>query len=324
MAAALVLSLSACSAKPEVSLPEPDYVTPTAAPEPTAAPTSEPTPEPTPADEYFVISMVGDCTLASSQRENVFETIIDGDMSRPFSGTRQYFEDDYLTIANLECSLSDEPLSGSSTFQFCGDAEKSALRKLLKTGLPLQAQVLVLPHHGSASSLLPEFADSLELDVQRQPARVWAVWLIPFGIAGLLLGFLSWSLYWFQILTAFWCIAAPLLMAGGCLLLMILRYLTCGCALKEDYVLAVNGYLGRRVTMAAYHQIQYVELKQNPLAMLLHLQKGRLHLLAGAGNQIHDLPYFSSKKIDFFRRRLLHSKEQRGYTNPINEKGEQA
>lgn len=174
------------------------------------------------------------------------------------------------------------------------------------------------------SSLLPEFADSLELDVQRQPARVWAVWLIPFGIAGLLLGFLSWSLYWFQILTAFWCIAAPLLMAGGCLLLMILRYLTCGCALKEDYVLAVNGYLGRRVTMAAYHQIQYVELKQNPLAMLLHLQKGRLHLLAGAGNQIHDLPYFSSKKIDFFRRRLLHSKEQRGYTNPINEKGEQA
>ena len=122
LAAALVLSLSACSAKPEVSLPEPDYVTPTAAPEPTAAPTSEPTPEPTPADEYFVISMVGDCTLASSQRENVFETIIGGDMSRPFSGTRQYFEDDYLTIANLECSLSDEPLSGSSTFQFCGDA----------------------------------------------------------------------------------------------------------------------------------------------------------------------------------------------------------
>ena len=116
LAAALVLSLSACSAKPEVSLPEPDYVTPT------AAPTSEPTPEPTPADEYFVISMVGDCTLASSQRENVFETIIGGDMSRPFSGTRQYFEDDYLTIANLECSLSDEPLSGSSTFQFCGDA----------------------------------------------------------------------------------------------------------------------------------------------------------------------------------------------------------
>ena len=105
LAAALVLSLSACSAKPEVSLPEPDYVTPTAAPEPTAAPTSEPTPEPTPADEYFVISMVGDCTLASSQRENVFETIIGGDMSRPFSGTRQYFEDDYLTIANLECSL---------------------------------------------------------------------------------------------------------------------------------------------------------------------------------------------------------------------------
>lgn len=51
--------------------------------------------------------------------------------------------------------------NGKGLALFCGDAEKSALRKLLKTGLPLQAQVLVLPHHGSASSLLPEFYDAV-------------------------------------------------------------------------------------------------------------------------------------------------------------------
>ena len=111
-ACALALTLlTACSARP--------------APTPSATP--EPTPEPTPEDEYYVISMCGDCTLSSSQRENTFEYIVDGDMAYPFSGVKQFFEDDYLTIANLECSLSPEPLYGSSTFQFCGDAENAQM-----------------------------------------------------------------------------------------------------------------------------------------------------------------------------------------------------
>ena len=99
----------------------------TAAQEPTPAPTPTPTPTPTPEPEYFTISMVGDCTLSSSQYNDHFESILDGDMSWPFSGTLQYFEDDYLSIANLECSLSETPLSGTGTFQFCGAAENAQI-----------------------------------------------------------------------------------------------------------------------------------------------------------------------------------------------------
>ena len=36
-----------------------------------------------------------------------------------------------------------------------GDAEKRALGRLVREGQPLDAEVLVLPHHGSKSSLLP-------------------------------------------------------------------------------------------------------------------------------------------------------------------------
>ena len=121
LALCLVFALAACGeAEPETS-PTPNYdgVTP--------SDLLGPTPEPTPQDEYFVISMCGDCTLSSSQRENTFEYIVDGDMAYPFSGVKQFFEDDYLTIANLECSLSPEPLYGSSTFQFCGDAENAQM-----------------------------------------------------------------------------------------------------------------------------------------------------------------------------------------------------
>ena len=44
---------------------------------------------------------------------------------------------------------------------FTGDAEIPALRHLLASGQDLRADVLVLPHHGSRRSLLPEFYDAV-------------------------------------------------------------------------------------------------------------------------------------------------------------------
>jgi competence protein ComEC len=43
----------------------------------------------------------------------------------------------------------------------CGDAQIPTLRRILRSGRDLQADVLVLPHHGAASSLLPEFYDAV-------------------------------------------------------------------------------------------------------------------------------------------------------------------
>ena len=40
---------------------------------------------------------------------------------------------------------------------FCGDVRAPALKDLLRLGGDLKAEVLVLPHHGASSSLLPEF-----------------------------------------------------------------------------------------------------------------------------------------------------------------------
>lgn len=87
-------------------------------PTPTVRPTATPVPTPEPTPEYFTISMVGDCTLSSSQYYPHFETVMNGDYAHPFSGTADYFKDDYLSIGNLECSFSDQPLTASSTFHF--------------------------------------------------------------------------------------------------------------------------------------------------------------------------------------------------------------
>ena len=126
---ALLLALAGCSARPGAVLPAPEYTapSPTPSPSPSPSPSPEPPPEPTPADEYFVISMCGDCTLSSSQRDDVFETVVGGDMAYPFSGVEEYFEDDYLTIANLECVLSAGNLASSATFEFKRDPGNAAM-----------------------------------------------------------------------------------------------------------------------------------------------------------------------------------------------------
>jgi competence protein ComEC len=56
--------------------------------------------------------------------------------------------------------------NGKGLVLLCGDMGASALRKLVRSGQNLQAEVLVLPHHGSASSLEKKLYDAV------QPERV--------------------------------------------------------------------------------------------------------------------------------------------------------
>lgn len=102
----------------------------------TQAPTPEPTPEPTPAPEpeYFVINMVGDCTLGSDQYNKGtsvgYDTIIDGDFAYPFAETLDYFTDDDFTFANLECTLTESTDATNKSFIFKSPAEYGQIMSL--------------------------------------------------------------------------------------------------------------------------------------------------------------------------------------------------
>ena len=97
-----------------------------AAPGETAA---EVTPEPESEPEYFTLSAIGDCTLASHQYTSDYSAKMNGDYSYPFSNTVQYFENDEYTIGNLECTFSDQSLSSSTLFQFQAPASYADILK---------------------------------------------------------------------------------------------------------------------------------------------------------------------------------------------------
>ena len=99
--------------------PERSIVVPVT-PEPTPEPTPTPTPEPTP--ELFVISVIGDQTLASAPqfRESPvgYAARMNGDYSYPFQNTAEYFLNDDFTVSNLECTLTDKTLYSGQQFSF--------------------------------------------------------------------------------------------------------------------------------------------------------------------------------------------------------------
>ena len=104
------------------------------APVPTLVPTPEPTPEPEP--EFFTISAVGDCTLWShpklaASNPASYASMVGEDYAYPFQNTFPYFESDELTLANLECTLSDAQLYSSSQFYF---RAPSAYARILTEG----------------------------------------------------------------------------------------------------------------------------------------------------------------------------------------------
>ncbi len=97
------------------------------------APTEEPvfTGEP----EYFTVSMLGDCTLSASPDKREwgigFQRTVADRYDYPFANTVQFLNEDYLTIANLECSLSDRNYSSIEQFTFLG---KAAYAQILTGG----------------------------------------------------------------------------------------------------------------------------------------------------------------------------------------------
>lgn len=162
--------------------------------------------------------------------------------------------------------------------------------------------------------LLPEYAQDLKMEFPKQPRTVWAAWLCPLSLylaVAAVSAHVAWlwlAKYHILILAV---LAAAVLLAP---ITLLLRYHTAGMDVGSDFLLISRGYCRRSILMTAFSRIQYVELEQNPLAKAARIQKGQIHLLASALNQVHGIPYFPAQDSTRIRERLLHSKEKPEYT----------
>ena len=159
--------------------------------------------------------------------------------------------------------------------------------------------------------LLPEFAGAVKERTQRQPASVWAAWMIPFGIYGICvagIGYAVWSSFpeyrgW--ILPA----AAGVLLVT--LFFLFLSYITSGVGIGEEFLKLNGGFLGKNQICMRYGNIQYVEIKENPAAKMFGIRHGKIHLLASAGNSEHTIPYYRGNQEEKIRTYMLRRRRGR-------------
>ena len=121
----LALLLCSCGAKQEPTVPatvatEPQTIETTEATEPTTAPTE-------PAEEHFLLTFVGDCTLGSAPMHYDMPTgfikTVGSDYRYPFANVIQYFERDDFTMINLEGVFADEGSGADKMFTFRGPSD---------------------------------------------------------------------------------------------------------------------------------------------------------------------------------------------------------
>ena len=166
----------------------------------------------------------------------------------------------------------------------------------------------------SLRKLLPEYADDLTFSFSRQPKSVWIAWICPLLLyLGILAAAFASAWFWLPGFR-FWVTAALILGILLAPLILFLRYQTAGMKLQPDFLLTSSGYCRRSILMVPIHQIQFVEMIQNPLARFTGIQKGQIHLLASALNQVHTIPYCPEPAFARIREMLLHSKEFSEYT----------
>ena len=161
--------------------------------------------------------------------------------------------------------------------------------------------------------ILPEFADIAATPVSRQPRSAWAAWLWPLSLyeicvaAAGALAFL-WMprlipVRYMGLYHVTAAISLALLAAAG-LAVLIFRYLTSGLVMVHGFIKAASGCFGRKVVAVRCGNVQYVTLEQNFIARACGICRGRIHLLAGAGDMSHSLPYFDVRQADEMRERM--------------------
>lgn len=91
----------------------------------------ETVPERAPADDRFVLSFAGDCTLGAEHtawnKAGNFPDVVGSDYAYPFSGVREVLAQDDFTFVNLECALTDYNVPAEKTYRFRGLPEYGAI-----------------------------------------------------------------------------------------------------------------------------------------------------------------------------------------------------
>ena len=152
--------------------------------------------------------------------------------------------------------------------------------------------------------LLPEFEITLGSCQERQPKGVGAVWFAN-GLLGVGIGVLAAAIAAeFMDAGISMVIAVAVVTTLYIVLLRRLNYITASISVGDNLLQIAQGSFSKYILFVKYDKIQFLTMKQCMVAKRYGIQKGQIHLLAAAINQVHNLPYMKEEKMEELREHI--------------------
>ncbi len=197
---------------------------------------------------------------------------------------------------------------------FLGRISKNYMAEIVNIGIndnEQNNQTFLLPYnkqddlYKEINRLLPDYKTVLKRNINKQPKRVWFIWIINIVIYFVLtiVGYLLTKSYFTEYKT--YILLGIIIIGILIIVLKILKYNTEGSIIENKYLIISKGYLEKKIIYIPYEKIQFLELKQNIIAKKLKIQKGNIYLLASSTNRIQKIPYFEENKTNFIKQVLL-------------------
>ncbi len=154
-------------------------------------------------------------------------------------------------------------------------------------------------------SLLPEFANCMDIEETRQSKKVWLVWSMPILIYTAFAIAIPFILSSFYLEYALWFWIGSAMIGLWCLLALFCQYFTAGVGMGDYFLMLARGYGAKSRIFIRYDKIQYLKLNQNFLARACHIQNGEAYVLASSTNRVQSIPYFPEEMAEKLKNHTL-------------------
>lgn len=153
-------------------------------------------------------------------------------------------------------------------------------------------------------TILPEFSDAVNLQIEKQPKAVWLhyiknflVFLIIFSV----IGFMCVSIDVPQNIV----IAVVAILMVLVVINHIMTFVTEGMRVSNNYLTVRNGAFGSTYTIMKFDKIQYITIRKNFVTNKLGIARGNVNILAMLAKRNQAMPYFKNDKVELLQKELM-------------------
>lgn len=154
-------------------------------------------------------------------------------------------------------------------------------------------------------NILPEFADALDVEIERQPKAAILMKIIGVIIWMTILSVIGAVINYFVDEAFIYVVGVLCAILVLSIILSILGFMVTGLGVSDDFCCIRDGAIATKQTIIKFNKIQFITANKNILTNKLGIVVGRVNILAMQGKNTEVLPYLKEEKMEEISEKLI-------------------